>query len=503
MSESARLLHHIDDDGLPQPVRPAPRDPIDLLAVVIILAIALFLGVFAASGLDGSVLVVPVFALVVIALLTTSLPVSPLVMSGLIVLTLSNAWYCDNNGHGGKCATYKDAFNVALDGFSLSLSWLVWAAFNLGLAVDKSRLGRRLSLLIIQRFGTSPYSLGPSLIFIELVAALLIPSNTARGGALIFPLVMSINKTIGSPVIERYLILCGLHANLISSSALLYGTVGNPVVTDAAEEIFGIQFGYGEWILGACVPIAVLSFMIPYVSWHLAGSISASEYDSENVLASSTAELKAMGKLSSAELATCVIVASCLCGWVANIFPDGLVALIGLTVMIFVGILDWADVRDNGQAWDSFFWLAGMVLIVEQMNKLGLSHIIGTWCRDFLVSGLDPISAALVIGVFYFLTMYLFSSITSHIVALTEPLLEAGKAAGCPPYLMTGIIGYSSGLSACLTSYSSGIVVMYFSQNAFSKREWHMIGALIALVYIGVFGTFGIGWWWLIGWLRQ
>ncbi|KAI9327035.1 Sodium/sulfate symporter [Obelidium mucronatum] len=447
------------------------------------------------SFLTHAQLVGAVFALLVAALLLLAAPVALLVLTALLGLTAANAWRCG----GGDCVSLKDAFAVALAGFGLPLAWLVWSAFNLGLAVEVSGLGKRMSLLIIKTFAKNPYSLGPSLLIIELITALLIPSNTARGGALIFPLVVSISKTVGSPSMERYLILCGLHANLLSSSALFYGTVGNPILAESAESTFSIEFGFVEWMIGASIPVLVLFFLIPRLCYYLAG-VKTEDFNASIIIENSMQDLHQMGPISPSEVATAVILSGCLLTWVADVMPDGLVAMLGLNAMMIVGVLRWEDIRDNGKAWDSFFWLAGMVMIVEQMNKMGLSQAVGDWCRDVLINGMGPISSSLVLGFFYFVSMYLFSSITSHIVALSTPLMLAGKAAGCPPLLLTSLIAYSSGVSACLTSYSSGVVVMYFSQNSFSKKEWHLYGFFAALLYILVFGTVGVCWWKVLGW---
>ncbi|KAJ3299096.1 hypothetical protein HDU79_000055 [Rhizoclosmatium sp. JEL0117] len=452
-----------------------------------------------ALGLPHATLVFSVFFLTVAGLLLTAVPVAVLVLTALLALTTANAWQCGPAEAPRDCSSLKEAFAVALGGFALPLSWLVWAAFNLGLAVELSGLGKRLSLIILKTFAKNPFSLGPGLLLIELVTALLIPSNTARGGALIFPLVVSISKTIGSRPMERYLVLCGFHANLLSSSAFFYGTVGNPVVAESAEEVFDIEFGFLEWAAGASIPVIVLFFLLPIMCYRLAG-VDDQNYDSASIIRTAELELKQMGPFSAAEKAATTILCACLICWVFDLLPDGLTALIGLNAMMIVGVIKWDDIRDNGKAWDAFFWLAGMVLIVEQMNKMGLSRAVGDWCKEVLVDGMTPMNAAFVLGLFYFMSMYLFSSITSHLVALSTPLLIAGKGAGCPPMLITGLIAYFSGVSACLTSYSSGITVMYFSENAFSKKEWHLFGLYAAVLYFIVFATVGVVWWKMIGW---
>ncbi|TPX74062.1 carbonic anhydrase [Chytriomyces confervae] len=535
--------------------------------------------------------VAAVFACTVVALIVSATPVAVVVLAALIVLTLANAWVCDTqtghvtfanlsrsfetaqlalNPHSSlsnisngppQCASQDESFKIALKGFSLPLSWLVWSAFNIGLAVEKSGLGRRIALMIVRTFGSSPFTLGPCLFLIELFSGLLIPSNTARGGALIHPIVVSLGNAFShAPEIQRYLILSGMQANLVSSSAWFYGTVGNPILAEAAQELLDVEFGFVEWITGSIVPILALTIILPPILWRFsmtsksypaafrssdgASNNSTTAFLSSVVIASTNLDssiphqtlpgmhppsvvnpfsatqpssavpssavpssaiqsnsssqhyvsltqsssassmqsisqaahnnLLMLGPTTNRERRTAIILALCLSAWVFDLLPDGLIGLTGLSFMLLCGVLSWEDVRDNGQAWDSFFWLAGMVLIVEQMNKLGISQAVGLWCQEVLVEGFSPVAAAVLLAVFYFASMYLFSSITSHIVALSTPLLLAGKAAGCPPLLLTALLCYSSGLCACLTSYSSGITVMYFSQNMFSKREWTM-----------------------------
>ena len=85
----------------------------------------------------------------------------------------------------------------AFSGFANSSVLLVVIAFIVAQAVVKSGLGRRISLLMVSRFGGSPLGLAYSLVFTDALIAPAFPSNTARGGVL-FPIVLSIAKGAGS-----------------------------------------------------------------------------------------------------------------------------------------------------------------------------------------------------------------------------------------------------------------------------------------------------------------
>lgn len=51
------------------------------------------------------------------------------------------------------CSGGKEAFHHSLEGFSSSVVWLIFAAFHLGKAVEVTKLGKRISLIMIRSFG--------------------------------------------------------------------------------------------------------------------------------------------------------------------------------------------------------------------------------------------------------------------------------------------------------------------------------------------------------------
>jgi DASS family divalent anion:Na+ symporter len=65
---------------------------------------------------------------------------------------------------------------------------------------------------------------------LELLLAPFVPSNTARGGGIVLPVVHSIATTLGStpshqPKVGGFLMLVGAHANLLSASMFLTGNL--------------------------------------------------------------------------------------------------------------------------------------------------------------------------------------------------------------------------------------------------------------------------------------
>ncbi|MDU7191373.1 MAG: SLC13 family permease, partial [Veillonella sp.] len=79
-----------------------------------------------------------------------------------------------------------------LSGFSNAIVWLIFAAFMIGIGYENSGLGRRIALFLVAKLGKSSLGLGYAIAITDLVLAPFIPSNAARSGGTIYPIVSSI-----------------------------------------------------------------------------------------------------------------------------------------------------------------------------------------------------------------------------------------------------------------------------------------------------------------------
>src|SRR6478672_9602312 len=156
----------------------------------------------------------------------------------------------------------------AFSGFANSSVLLVVIAFIVAQAVVKSGLGRRISLLMVSRFGGSALGLAYSIVLTDAAIAPAFPSNTARGGVL-FPIVLSVSKGAGSepedPEGRRlggYLMFCGMASLAVSSALWMTATSCNPIAVQIAQKS-GVEIGFGSWILASSVPSLAAILMLP------------------------------------------------------------------------------------------------------------------------------------------------------------------------------------------------------------------------------------------------
>ncbi|KAI9282368.1 Sodium/sulfate symporter [Sporodiniella umbellata] len=468
-----------------------------------------------------SIRLLSVFTSCIFALLTTSVPISLLVLTSLSVLSLTQSFQCEDRTTGESvecrlcgewdqdriydCHGASDAFEQSLIGFSNSVVWLIFAAFHLGKAVEVTGLGQRLSLWMIQRFGNRLMGLAYAILFSELLLAPFVPSNTARGGGIVLPVVQSICTSLQAhqePRIGGYLMLVGAHANLLSASMYLTGMAPNPIVLEKANRLFpDLDFNFMSWIVGSSVPGLTCALLLPIVLYYASGIYKKQRTTESQVTEHAREQLRVMGHISRKELQLCMVLFFCLCLWTTSSYThidSTLVALLGVVALLYSGTIEWKDVSNNTNAWETLFWLGGFITMATQLSEAGASAYLGIRISSWIHKWSLPTIPS--IGIAYFLTTFLFSSLSAHTVAFVGTFLEAGHALGANSKMLTCLLAYFGALGGCMTHFSTGTLAMYFASGYISQSRWFLVGALMAVFYMSIYLTLGYGWWTLLGW---
>ena len=289
--------------------------------------------------------------------------------------------------------------------------------------------------------------------------------------------------------------LVAAHSNLLISSLYLTGAASNPIVAQIIERILGIKVSFLIWTRGALLPFIVAFTLLPI----LFSKMFKPRYDGQAVVDSASSKLASLSKITNNEIKLCLVMFSALILWMLGNFThfsESFVAFLALLLLLYTNILNWNDISSNNQAWDTFVWLSGMIVIAQELSKLGISKFIGS--KSAIIVGNitnSPILGALYLGILYFYSMFMFSSITGHAIALAEPFLQASVMMNAPKWLISSLIMYFSPLGACLTSFSTGSSVLYFGLGFFDQKEWIKIGTLVSIMYICIYSTVGLAWW--------
>jgi DASS family divalent anion:Na+ symporter len=397
------------------------------------------------------------------------------------------------------------SITLALSSFGDKVIWLIGISFFIARGFIKTGLGSRIAYIFIKFFGKSPLGLAYSLGAADLILAPAIPSNTARGGGIIYPIMKSMSMSLGSmpdkPETHRkvgaYLTLNSYYMNLIGSAMFLTGTASNPMAQKFAASM-GIHFSWMSWFWAAIVPGMACIIIIPYLLYII---FPPELKKTPEAPAMAADKLKEMGSITKNEWLMLLAFFILLILWVTgDIFKIDATttAFIGLTILLLTQVLTWEDVKSEKGAWDTIVWFATLVMMAGQLNSLGFIPWFGHLIQAQLL-GLSWTTAFPIIVLVYFFSHYLFASATAHVAAMYAALLAVGVAMGVPPLLLALMLGFTGSLYGTLTHYAHGPAPVFFGSGYVEIKQWWTIGLIIGLTFLIIWMGLGGLWWKVTG----
>ncbi|ENA3365355.1 DASS family sodium-coupled anion symporter [Campylobacter upsaliensis] len=407
----------------------------------------------------------------------------------------------------------KTGINDALSGFSNSLIWLIVVSIIIARGVIKTGLGERLAYYFISIFGKRTLGIAYSIVASETILAPVTPSNTARAGAIINPIVQAISRSFKSSPedntqskIGTYLSLVNYQANPISSAMFITATAPNPLVVDLVAQATNMEISltWTQWALGMFLPGICAMFIMPLVIYFLSPpkikqTPNASKFAKERL-----AELGAMKKAEKIMLGVFLLLLALWAGALGLFFGISLnattVALLGLSLVLVSGVLSFDDVLKEKTAWNTLVWFSALVMMATMLGKLGVTQFLAEALGGLASSmGLGEISVMIFLSLAFLYAHYFFASTTAHISAMFFVFYSAGLALGAPPLLYAFIMITSSNIMMALTHYATGTAPVIFGTNYVTLKRWWGVGFVISVVDMLVMISVGLVWWKFLG----
>lgn len=393
----------------------------------------------------------------------------------------------------------------ALSGFGNSTIWLIGLAFFIARGFIKTGLGTRIAYYFIRLFGRGPLGLAYGLNIADLVLAPAIPSNTARAGGVIFPIMKSIAVNMGShpeqPETHRkigsFLTLSSYNANMVTSVMFLTATASNPMAQKFAKDL-GIHISWGSWALAACVPGLVCFILLPLFLYKFYPPELKKTSDAPAMAAE---KLKEMGPITVKEWLMVATFFILLALWIfGDLFKIDATtaALIGLCILLLSSVLTWEDVKSEKGAWDTIVWFSSLVMMGSYLNSLGFigwfGKLIGTQLSTLPWTWAFPL-----IIIVYSYCHYMFASATAQAAAMYGVFLAVGISVGVPGTMLAIFLGACATLMGCLTHYGHGPAPIFFGSTYVDMKDWWKHGFFISVLFLAVW--FGVGglWWKVLG----
>src|SRR5664279_4808392 len=399
-----------------------------------------------------------IFVGTIVALILQPLPTGSVALIGLAVAMVTRTQIPDD----------------ALSGFSNATIWLIVASFFIAQGFLVTGLGERIALLFVARLGRSSLGLSYGMALTDLVLAPATPSNTARAGGVVYPIVVSLSKLEGSepePEESRkrlgaYLLLTALQVNVVTSAMF---------VTALAASVPGIASLIAvPWVMSKIYPPTVTS--TPEAPAH------------------ARERLKNIGSMTRSEIIMAATFVLLLVLWCTGSQLDinaTSVAFAGVAILLTTGVLSWKNIVTDTGAWQALVFFAVLVGMATQLQKYGVITWVGHEVSHG-VAGVPWLVAFAILTLVYFYAHYLFASNTAQVVSMYSVFLGAAITTGTPPLFAALVLGFIGSLFGGLAHSSSGPAGVVFGSGFVKTSEWFRIGFVMSVVLILIWTVLGL-----------
>lgn len=438
------------------------------------------------------------FAAAILAMVLTTLPNGAI---GLIAVSFIAAMrYVE--------ADPAKSVRWALGGFAEPTVWLTFGAFLFALGYRESGLGRRIALLLVRTLGRRTLGLGYAVALADLALAPGTPSNTARSGGTIYPIVRQIPALYGSepgPSARRigaYLMWTAFAATAVTSSMFVTALVPNATAVALAERTMGFDIGWWGFTLGFAPAGVLLLVLVPLLGYWL---YPPEVRDSPETVAWAAAELQRMGRMSRREWTMAALVLLALLLWVTGsnprvavpvlgsnfIEPTGVV-LVVVSLMLLLRVIAWDEVLAEREAWSMLVYFTMVLTLADGLRRVGFVDWLARAAAAPL-AGADPLVAMFALVAIFFWSHYLFASITSHAAAVLPVVLAIGREIpGVPGVPLAMLCIYGLGLMGVISPYATSCAPIYAGSGFIGRARFWALGLLFGLVYfVGLVGVAG------------
>ena len=422
-----------------------------------------------------------IFTAVILALILEPIPAAAIGFIGVFLVAVL--------GLAGPKPS--DSIRWALSGFSNTTVWLIFGAFMFALGYEKTGLGRRIALVLVEFLGKRTLGLGYAIAFSDLIIAPFTPSNTARSAGTIFPIIRNIPGLYGSAPgetsrkIGAYIMWTAFATTCVTSSMFITSLAPNLLALELVNKTAKISISWTEWFIGF-LPVGVILFsVLPYLIYKIYPPEIKS---SAEVQSWASQELGKMGKFTRKELVMALLATLALILWIfgGSIVDATTVAGVVISLMVITGIVTWDDILSNKAAWNVLVWFATLVAMADGLNKVGFV----TWfakSASALLTGMSPIVIMVSLVAIFFVVHYMFASITAHVTAVLPVMLAAGALVpGIPVKVFALLLCYSLGIMGIISPYATGPGPVYFGSAYVNRKDFWTLGLIFGLIFLAV-----------------
>ena len=150
------------------------------------------------------------------------------------------------------------------------------------------------------------------------------------------------------------------------------------------------------------------------------------------------------------------------------------------------GVVSWEDILAYRRGWNNLVWFATLITLADGLNRVGFLPWFATTVAATLHT-VPPAGKVIALVVIFFVSHYMFASLTAHATALLPVFLTAVVAIPDLPLTVTALaLSYSLGLMGILTPYATGSAPLYYASGYIPHRDFWLLGLLFGGLYLMV-----------------
>ncbi|MCS2163552.1 anion permease [Scandinavium sp. H11S7] len=386
----------------------------------------------------------------------------------------------------------SQALKWGLAGFSSTTVWLVFGAFIFALGYEVTGLGRRIALFMVKFMGKRTLTLGYAIVIIDILLAPFTPSNTARTGGTVFPVIKNLPPLFqsfpndkSSRRIGGYLMWMMVISTSLSSSMFVTGAAPNVLGLEFVSKIAGVNISWLQWFLSFLPVGLILLVVAPWLSYVL---YKPEVTHSEEVSGWAGNALREMGALTRKEKTLIGLVLLSLGLWVfgGDYINATAVGLLAVSLMLALHVVPWKEVTKYTGAWNTLVNLSTLVVMANGLTRSGFIK----WFADTMsthLEGFSPNATVVVLVLVFYFAHYLFASLSAHTATMLPVILAIGKGIpGIPMEHLCILLVLSIGIMGCLTPYATGPGVIIYGCGYVKSKDYWRLGAIFGVIYIAL-----------------
>jgi L-tartrate/succinate antiporter len=443
-----------------------------------------------------------IFVAVIVGLMFEPLPGGAIGLIGVTLVTVLSEYVFFSPEQLAKPGfnPARASLSWALSGFSNTTVWLIFGAFMFALGYEKTGLGRRIALVLVKAMGRRTLTLGYAVTIADTLLAPFTPSNTARSGGTIYPVIRNLPPLYDSkpndPSMRRvgsYLMWVAIAATCVTSSMFLTALAPNLLAVELVRKTAKIEIAWLDWFMYfAPVGILLLTLVPLLVYWIYPPEVK----QGAEVPTWAAQELEKMGPLGRREIILGVLVIIALLLWIfgGGIMEATTAAIVVISLMLILNVVTWEDITTNKAAWNTLAWFATLVALADGLTRVGFVK----WFAESVagqLSGTSPGVAVAMLLLINFFGHYLFASVTAHVTAMIPVLLAvASTIPGVNMHTLALGLCLQLGLMGILTPYATGPSPVYYGSGYLPAADYWRLGAIFGVIFFAAFLAIGVPW---------